>query len=264
MLFFGIGFTLTFSRPTLSAIIGFLLAPAKNGYWYLMSLSVFYLSIQVFRFIPSKRWFSDVAVAITTWLVFYFLWKYTAQKNDLFCILDCANYYPFFILGVFATKYHLIEYLRQHNIIYSLALIGYFVFMLTPVEIHSLDSFIRHIATPLCAVIVVTALFEARHGRSSMIERGLEFVGRHTLDVYVIHYFILSAINLSVVDRWMTLSGNHFFSIILSSLIALLVLACSIGIGMMLHRSTLIDMVVYGNVSALLGSEAPSPDKSGR
>lgn len=250
MLFFGIGFTLTFSRPTLSAITGFLLAPAKNGYWYLMSLSVFYLSIQVFRFIPSRRWFSDVAVAITTWLVFYFLWKYTAQENDLFCILDCANYYPFFILGVFTTKYHLVDLLERYNWIYGLALIGYILFMLVPVPIHAIDSICRHIVIPLCAVIVITTLFEARHGCNSRLERGVEYVGRHTLDIYVIHYFILSTIHLGAADRWLTVSGNHLVSLCLSSLIALLVIAISIGIGQMLHRSTLIDRVVYGNIKA--------------
>lgn len=250
MLFFGIGFTLTFSRPTLSAITGFLLAPAKNGYWYLMSLSVFYLSIQVFRFIPSKRWFSDVAVAITTWLVFYLLWKYTAQENDLFCILDCANYYPFFILGVFTTKYHLVDLLKRYNWVYGLALIGYLVFMLFSVPIHAIDSFCRHIVIPLCAVIVITTLFEARHGCNSRLERGVEYVGRHTLDIYVIHYFILSSIHLGAADRWLTESYNYLVSLCLSSLIALLVIAISIGIGQMLHRSTLIDRVVYGNIKA--------------
>lgn len=246
MLFFGIGFTLTFSKPSFSAITGFLLAPAKNGYWYLMSLSVFYLSLQIFRFIPSKRWFTDVAVAISTEIVFVLLWKYTAQDADLFCLLDCGNYYPFFILGVFTTKYQLIELLKRYSWIYSIALIGYLVFMLLPIPIHAADSFNRHIVIPLCAVIVITTLFVSRHGCNSRLERGIEFVGRHTLDIYVIHYFILTTINLSVVDRWLTLSGNHFISLCLSSLIALLVLLCSIGIGMMLHRSPLIEAVVYG------------------
>lgn len=249
MLFFGIGFTFTFSDPSFSSIKGFLLAPAKNGYWYLMSLSVFYLSLQVFRFIPSRRWLSDVAVAISTETVFFLLWKYTSQDADLFCLLDCANYYPFFILGVFTTKYHLIELLKRYSWIYSVALIGYLVFMLLPIPIHAADSLNRHILIPLCAVIVITSLFVARHGCNSHLERGVEYVGKHTLDIYVIHYLILSTINLSVADRWLTLSGNHFISLCLASLIALLVLLCSIGVGLLLHRSPLIETVVYGKLN---------------
>lgn len=249
MLFFGIVFTVLISGISISSVIGFLLAPAKNGYWYLMSLSVFYISLQVFRFFPANNWKSDLSISVLIWLAFLIIWKYTSQQSDPFCMLDCGNYYPFFILGVFTTKYHLIDKLRQHNSIYSIALIGYLVLMIIPaVGPHALQSLTRHIFIPLCAVIVVTVLFESRHGKTSRVEEIVEYVGRHTLDIYVIHYFLLITIHLSAVDRWLTSTANSLVSLCLSATIALLVVAISIGIGLILHRSHFVDKMVFGNL----------------
>lgn len=44
---FGMCFTMTFSKDFLTGLIGFLESPNKNGYWYLMTLAVFYVSLSV-------------------------------------------------------------------------------------------------------------------------------------------------------------------------------------------------------------------------
>ena len=42
---FGLCYTFTFSKDILSGMVGFAKSPAKNGYWYLMTLAMFYLSL---------------------------------------------------------------------------------------------------------------------------------------------------------------------------------------------------------------------------
>ena len=44
---FGMCFTMTFSKDLLSGLIGFLESPNKNGYWYLMTLAVFYVCVSM-------------------------------------------------------------------------------------------------------------------------------------------------------------------------------------------------------------------------
>lgn len=101
---FGMCFTMTFSKDFLTGLIGFLESPNKNGYWYLMTLAVFYVSLSIYRLNLKQKWFIDVSLDIAIWGGMYLLWKYTSQTKDYFCLLNCGNFYLFFMLGVFHHK----------------------------------------------------------------------------------------------------------------------------------------------------------------
>ena len=64
---FGMCFTMTFSKDFLTGLIGFLESPNKNGYWYLMTLAVFYVTLSIYRLNLKQKWFIDVALAIAIW-----------------------------------------------------------------------------------------------------------------------------------------------------------------------------------------------------
>ena len=246
LLVFGICFSLNFSSDALSCIQGFLESPNKNGYWYLMSLAVFYVSLYVYRLNVKQKWFVDAGLAAIIWGGMFALWKLTAQTKDYFCMLNCANFYPFFILGVFTTKYRLLEKLKQANWFFSLCVVGYLVLFCVDMPIHALESLNQHIFLPFCMVTVVVSLFMAREKASSCVERILEYVGKRTLDVYVIHYFFITHIHLGKVDKWLENTNNVVLSLVLSTFLAIIVTALSIGIGNILHKGKLIEKVAYG------------------
>lgn len=246
MLFFGLGFTLILNQGRFLKSLDFIWAPAKNGYWYLMSLSVFYVSLLLFRINKKGLMLLDICIAIFTWVLFYILWKSMFQIRDPFCMLDCANHYPFFILGVFARKYNLIDKMVSHNSIFGIALAGYVLLMLTEFPIHALDSMRRHILVPLCMVAMLTIVFRARHNCNSRLENGMAFVGRHTLDIYVIHYFLLLCFHLDGVDRWLVSTGNLTLSALLSMLITIVIVFTCILVGKILRRSRWMNAVLFG------------------
>lgn len=107
MLVFGLGFTLILNQGQLLKSLDFVWAPAKNGYWYLMSLSVFYVSLLLFRINKKGLMLLDICIAIFTWGIFYALWKSMFQIRDPFCMLDCANHYPLFHPGRFRPEIQL-------------------------------------------------------------------------------------------------------------------------------------------------------------
>lgn len=67
MLVFGLLFSDVFTLDFSQRIMGFLESPSKYGYWYLMTLTVFYLSLSLFRFNVKQKWYLDVALAIFIW-----------------------------------------------------------------------------------------------------------------------------------------------------------------------------------------------------
>lgn len=278
LFFFGIMFSLLISSPSSVADVAdkvwaFLMAPAKNGYWYFMTLAVFYVSLSLFRLNPlssSMRHVReqslptdkptqgvsvrsgcgelviDMTIAAVTWGIFLIGWKYTAQTNDPFCLLNCGNFYPFFILGVFSRRYGLADWIARHNWLYTLSLVGWPLLFFVDVPINFADSIVRHILMPFFAVAVFVTLFYTREESSSRAEDMLAYLGRHTLDIYAIHYFILLMVRLSTVDRWFENSGNILLSIIFTMALSLVVALMSAVIGQILRRSDIFRKYLLG------------------
>lgn len=243
---FGLCYTFTFSKDILSGMVGFAKSPAKNGYWYLMTLAMFYLSLCLYRLNVKDKWYVNVAMAFVIWGGYFVLWKNFAQTKDYFCILNCGNFYPFFMLGVFATKYGLLERLKKANWLFSVCIVAYALLFCVEMPVYCLLSLNKHIFLPFCMVVVVAYLFVARHGKTSRIEQILEAVGKRTLDVYVLHYFFVSKICLDGLGHELEVTHNSLLLFVFAFLLSLIVTMLSVGIGEVLHKGRLLEKIVYG------------------
>lgn len=243
---FGICFTMTFSKDFLTSLIGFLESPNKNGYWYLMTLAVFYVSLSLYRLNVKQKWYIDVALAIAIWGGMFALWKYTAQTKDYFCMLNCGNFYPFFILGVMTTKYNFLDKMHKANWLFSLCIVAYAFLFCVDMPFHALVSLNKHIFLPFCMVYIVVNLFVSRHGATSCWENILDFVGKRTLDIYVIHYFFISMIHLKDLGNNWEGTENSLLMFIVAIGLSVVITALSIGVGYILHKGKIIEKIVYG------------------
>lgn len=246
LLVFGMCFTMTFTKDIVSGIIAFLESPNKNGYWYLMTLAVFYVSLSLSRLNVKQKWYIDVALAIAIWGGMFTLWKYTAQTKDYFCMLNCGNFYPFFMLGVMTTKYNLLNKIQKANWVFSLCVVGYAFLFCVDMPFHALVSLNKHIFLPFCMVYIVVTLFVGRHGATSCWENILDFVGKRTLDIYVIHYFFISMIHLKNLGNNWEGTENSLLMFIVAIGLSVVITALSIGVGYVLHQGRIIEKFVYG------------------
>lgn len=246
LLVFGMCFTMTFTKDIVSGIIAFLESPNKNGYWYLMTLAVFYVSLSLYRLNVKQKWYIDVALAIAIWGGMFTLWKYTAQTKDYFCMLNCGNFYPFFMLGVMTTKYNLLNKMHKVNWLFSLCIVAYAFLFCVDMPFHALVSLNKHIFLPFCMVYIVVTLFVGRHGATSYGEKILDFVGKRTLDIYVIHYFFISMIHLKDLGNNWEVTDNSLLMFIVAVGLSVVITALSVGVGYILHKGKIIEQFVYG------------------
>lgn len=246
LIVFGMCFTTTISKDFLTSLIGFLESPNKNGYWYLMTLAVFYVSLSLYRLNVKQKWYIDVALAIAIWGGMFALWKYTAQTKDYFCMLNCGNFYPFFILGVMTTKYNLLDKMHKANWLFSLCIVAYAFLFCVDMPFHALVSLNKHIFLPFCMVYIVVTLFVDRHGAMSYGEKILDFVGKRTLDIYVIHYFFIKMIHLKDLGINWEVTDNSLLMFIVAVGLSVVITALSIGVGCILHKGKIIEKIVYG------------------
>lgn len=246
LLCFGMCFTMTWADDSCSGLLEFLDSPNKNGYWYLMTLAVFYVSLSLYRLNVKQKWYIDVALAIAIWGGMFALWKYTAQTKDYFCMLNCGNFYPFFILGVMTTKYNLLDKMHKANWLFSLCIVAYAFLFCVDMPFHALVSLNKHIFLPFCMVYIVVNLFVSRHGATSCWESLLDFVGKRTLDIYVIHYFFINMIHLKDLGINWEGTDNSLFMFIVAVGLSVVITALSIGVGYILHKGKIIEKFVYG------------------
>lgn len=246
LIVFGMCFTMTFSRNFGTGLVEFLESPNKNGYWYLMSLAVFYVSLSLYRLNIKQKWYIDVALAIAIWGGMFALWKYTAQTKDYFCMLNCGNFYPFFMLGVMTTKYNLLNKMHKVNWLFSLCIVAYAFLFCVDMPFHALVSLNKHIFLPFYMVYIVVTLFVGRHGATSYGEKILDFVGKRTLDIYVIHYFFISMIHLKDLGNNWEGTENSLLMFIVAIGLSVVITALSIGVGYVLHQGRIIEKFVYG------------------
>lgn len=174
------------------------------------------------------------------------LWKYTAQTKDYFCMLNCGNFYPFFMLGVMTTKYNLLNKMHKVNWLFSLCIVAYVFLFCVDMPFHALGSLNKHIFLPFCMVYIVVTLFVGRHGATSYGEKILDFVGKRTLDIYVIHYFFISMIHLKDLGNNWEGTENSLLMFIVAIGLSVVITALSIGVGYVLHQGRIIEKFVYG------------------
>lgn len=251
MLFFGMCFTISFSQVSTieecgTIFVSFIQKASKNGYWYLMSLALLNVSLQLFRLNKYNNKILDLLIVLVTYVVLFMAWRFTAQTIDPLCLLNSTDFYPFFILGYFTSKYNWIEYLKTHNWMFSIALIGYLILFDRQFPIHIVDSISERFLVRFCAITVIIMLFVERDNKDSMIEHTLAYMGRKTLDIYVLHYFVVCNINLIIVNAWLQATGNTPLSFVVSLLLAISVTYVSIVLGYILHKSKILNKIVYG------------------
>lgn len=125
-------------------------------------------------------------------------------------------------------------------------IVAHAFFLCVDMPFHALVSLNKHIFLPFCMVYIVVNLFVSRHGTTFCWESLLDFVGKRTLDIYVIHYFFISMIHLKDLGNNWEGTENSLLMFIVTVGLSVVITALSIGVGYILHKGKIIEKFVYG------------------
>lgn len=208
MLFFGSIYTLIKNQ----SISSFFLDTQHHGYWFtlvLLEIFLLYFSISFFCYNKCKnKWTEDIIlVLLAGGLCLLNCFTESIRDNSIYNILSCGYFFGhflWFVSGHLCSKYfHLFQSAISNP--YSMAA---FVlswagsFYLTglnwsedffPRSIH----FIINLLTSLWGIIVVVSFFiknRTMFSQSTIKGRTLQYIGRRTLDIYLLHFFLLPVI----------------------------------------------------------------------
>lgn len=182
----------------------FFLNGGHFGYWYLLTLTVFYLLLIPFRFMDGIKnsilsFTGKVGLAIAFWLVMYFSVDTSSVVISVLNPWGAFAFWPFFIIGQFCRKYALTDAITGKPRIAFLLVVAYLT--LVVVFFDSID----HLPLLLDFTIAITAIaalltlfyFLDTVDSNAFLNRQLLLIGNSTLHIYIYHYFFIRLIDLS-------------------------------------------------------------------
>lgn len=232
----------------LEVIETFITSDNKMGYWYLFVLSLFYMTMPLYALNKGNRWWLDMVLAVGIEVVFYIGWMRDDTFADTLCLLNAASFYPFFIMGYMVRKYNMMDWLRKQNWIFTLSLLTFIVLFAFEPKNHAMHTLSWRLIQPITGILICLYFFEKRENESSLLESQLSFIGKHTLDVYVLHYFIVFSINLKVIGLWLKETDNALLATTLAIVITVPVTYCSVYAGKFIRKSKFVNEIVFGDI----------------
>lgn len=222
------------------------------GYWFTWSLFWIFIIHRIFS--KLYLWIFKVDNLLKEslyWcaiiLLFHVIRKISIIPDALSVIFSTNqlfSYFQYFIGGILITKY-----VRLRDWIFSkygflIALIVYWiVFFLIKKPLFS--NFIGYSIWGICGVIVMVYYFKVN---DQILVGGdyLKKLGRRSLDIYVLHYFVLRQLPLKQYAS--TILGNGLlFELSVSIILSLIIASCCMIISSMIRTSPLLGCILLGD-----------------
>lgn len=242
-----------------SDIIGVFQDNHKYGYWFLESLFLFYVYFLIISYIIKCINYKVVkyVIHIISVFVLYGLSKMLSIKNPELAVYLNAyalkQFYLYFILGyLFFQNYTSISRLliKKQSITISLS----YLFIILFFYFYYINPSYNKIIGVLSSISVIVSLYilllRYKEYFPAFIKNSMLYIGKHTLDIYVLHYFLLprNQVYFSFLFGINTGASNNIILEIIGGIaIALLVICACLFISILIRLSKPITLILLGH-----------------
>ena len=232
-------------------------------YWFLWMLFQFILIVMFIDWLCSllpkyQQDVSSVLIIISALIVHVFYGKYAWLEQLPFLDLGHTNMYPYFCMGVICARFDLCTKWFSKNWVYTLALLifGFLTYWCTIMGYHIPKQSITWCLIPISAIVVCVYLFKkglASNQSHSLM--WLQDIGRHSLEIYIIHFFFLFRmypVGDYVLEQANTNGGGRtilFVQIITSFTASLIIIALSYIVMNVINKSNILSQILLGRKS---------------
>ena len=230
----------------------------KTGYWFTFTLFEYFcfyiFAQQLVRLFKLKGLSEDILLlilggAIYMATIWSFVEKYELHTGVTSLIgVPTWHNFIFFVIGTRIRKYFRdFETLLDSKWFVFFSVSIFFLFNLFQ-QTKMVSNTLWHFLTASSGIVMVFAFF--RHyqdsfGSAHRIGRWIQFVGRRTLDIYLIHYFFVFSNMQAVLPNFGQLN-SPFLEFVLSTTIALLIIGCCLGVSCVLRLSPVMAHFLFG------------------
>ena len=226
------------------------LGATKGGYWFTFALFEFFL-FYMFSERRLRRWGAPVALLVSL-LAFCYDVYYNRYFRDMGLLTDVLGflglitwrYYLFFFIGTRARR-HFDGFLRLVRQPVAMA-VAVLVFTLMAALPHGDQALREYLIFALGGISGLTVVFAFFHWAGArMAWRPLQYVGRRTLDIYLLHYFVLPRF-LVLYSGPLRASGSRLLEFVVALGLALAVVGVCLAVSYVVRLSPFLGHYLFG------------------
>ena len=235
----------------------------KKGYWFTVVLFEYFVIYILAEALLNRRDSATgeirvfVIMLLLSIAAFYYAKYYTRYAAELGTWKDFLGFLSFvkirhiifFWFGTFVRR-HFNQFIHLTNNRYVTAiLIALFTAIIVwPVLLSTQDiEYIAYLVAGISGTVICFTFFrihKQQFSHDTWYGRGLQLIGRRTLDIYLIHYFVLPY-NLVQPDVWLQYHYNTLF-VPIALILAFWVILISLLISSLLRVSPLLAKYLFG------------------
>lgn len=225
--------------------LSLLLQSGRLGYWFTIALFEYYAFYAIFRFlcrILQRKDGIDWILLLGSVLLYFFVTQSVLRRigvsDDLSNMLglDQLRFFCYFALGILVKKYFsTIEKILLNGKVSAFYIV---LFLLIFLYVHQdgysfpnamfyhLYQFVGGILSTLI-VFICFDKYQEKFSEAGKIGDTLQYIGRHTLAIYMLHYFFIPR-NLQFIGEFFIVHPNPSIELVVTAVIAILVTGMSL------------------------------------
>lgn len=186
-------------------ITKFLCDDAKYGYWFTLVLfemfTIYYVVCILSISISKSKSLINTCILFLVAVCLYVTNRsgYTISKvSDIYCFGNLSNYFIYFLLGVVACEYKQLIKKSLRNL--HQVFIAFTSLLILSSYIIYIPSVVKNISILIVVLYLMMTIYGQKDapGFLDPIKNGLLTLGRYTLEIYFIHYFLLFPLPLAL------------------------------------------------------------------
>ena len=160
--------------------------------------------------------------------------------KTLFSTDKVAKVYMFFQMGKFVNTYSMFGSLFKKQWVYTFCMVAYF-FLFTKFGYDLQGVNAMSFILPVCGIIVLTNMVEKN--QMQLNSHGiLASIGKNSLEIYLVHFLVLSLIPKEIVDS----CGSVYLQLFVLLLLSVICIIVSLAIAKFIHGSDILNFLLFG------------------
>lgn len=235
----------------------------KTGYWFTFVLFEYFVIYVLAERLLNKRNLAQKEIGVGIVMVvisissFYYAKYYVQYATELgiwkavlgFFSFAKFKHLIFFWLGTIVKRFFA-EFIRltDNRNMMAIMILLFFIIALEPHVNYILGEFLIYVILGFAGICVVFTFFrthEALFSREKTLGRVSQFVGRRTLDIYLLHYFFLPQ-NLEFIGSFLKAYNNRAIDVLIMLPLSIWTMATCLLVSEIIRLSPLLEHYLFG------------------
>lgn len=236
----------------------------KSGYWFTITLFEYFVIYTALNYLFYVAKLSSRMQSIILIISSVAIYNFSTPTVSLSLLhmnevlhgllgITMLQYYFFFTFGILVKKYfNRFQNLLENRYFIAIVIIAFFLialyFVKNGISANAAKNHAYLIILGLTGIVVVFAFFrkfQTAFTQEKRLGRTLQYIGKRTLDIYLLHYFFLP-MNLQEFGNYFAMKTNPTLEFFFSLFLATLVIALSLMVSNILRTSDLLEHYLFG------------------